>query len=57
MIYQTAESINDGKIFLKIDEFIKNNSIHIKIENMNPGGSIKIKTAIALVDAAEKTSD
>ncbi len=54
MIHQTAECINDGKIFLKIDDFIKNNSIHIKIENMNPGGSIKIKTAIALVDAAEK---
>lgn len=57
MIYQTAESINDGRVFLKIDEFIKNNSIYVKIENMNPGGSVKIKTAIALVDAAEKNQD
>ncbi len=30
MIYQTAESINDGRVFLKIDEFIKNNSVYVK---------------------------
>ncbi|WP_315710494.1 hypothetical protein [Brenneria uluponensis] len=57
MIYQTSESINNGNIFLKFNDFIKNNSVYIKIENMNQGGSIKIKTAIALVDAAEKMLD
>ncbi|AUH00498.1 2,3-diaminopropionate biosynthesis protein SbnA [Prodigiosinella confusarubida] len=56
MIYQTSESINNGNIFLKFNDFIKNNSVYIKIENMNQGGSIKIKTAIALVDAAEKNA-
>ncbi|ACS85469.1 2,3-diaminopropionate biosynthesis protein SbnA [Musicola paradisiaca] len=54
MRYQTAENVNDGHAFLEINDFIKNNSVHVKIENMNPGGSIKIKTAIALINAAEK---
>ncbi|CDH26801.1 Pyridoxal-5'-phosphate-dependent protein beta subunit [Xenorhabdus bovienii str. kraussei Becker Underwood] len=57
MIFQRSEDINSEYVFLKIDGFINGNSVYVKMENMNLGGSIKLKTARALIDAAEKKTD
>lgn len=39
--------------FVELPKFCDISSVHLKLEGLNIGGSIKIKTAVSLLDAAE----
>lgn len=57
MIFQKADQIILDDIFVELPRFLKHSSVYLKIESYNPGGSIKMKTAVALLDYAEHHSD
>jgi N-(2-amino-2-carboxyethyl)-L-glutamate synthase len=50
---QSYELIQDD-IFLHVREVADLKRFYMKIEGFNPGGSIKIKTALSLIEAAER---
>ncbi|WP_165984762.1 2,3-diaminopropionate biosynthesis protein SbnA [Streptomyces sp. YIM 98790] len=54
MIANEAHDLVVEDVFLRIDEYVPGSSGFLKIEACNPAGSIKIKTAVALVEEAEK---
>ncbi len=56
MIYHEACQIASCEQFFKVDDFGLEN-FFIKIEGLNIAGSIKLKTAIALIDGLEKTQN
>ncbi|WP_223199405.1 2,3-diaminopropionate biosynthesis protein SbnA [Solihabitans fulvus] len=43
-----------GEIFLELPGFAPHFDTHLKLEGLNPAGSIKLKTAVALVDSLEQ---
>ncbi len=49
-MYTSISSIITDSIFLQISGFP--HSLHLKLESLNPAGSIKLKTACGLVDSA-----
>jgi cysteine synthase A len=54
MQFNSVDQIINDDIFLKLPGFLKLADVFLKIEGLNVGGSIKLKTAIALVrDAME----
>lgn len=55
MIYQYVDEIVTDNIFLKLSELCEKLDIYLKIEGLNPAGSIKLKTAVSLVDDAEQS--
>lgn len=57
MKFSSIEQIVNDDIFLVLDRFECGRNIHLKLEGFNPGGSIKIKTALALVRDAELHRD
>jgi cysteine synthase A len=57
MIFTQTEEIINNEIFLKVREFAYGNDVYLKLEGFNPGGSIKAKTALALVRDAEEHRD
>lgn len=57
MIFKSTDEIILDNVFVKLAGFIGKSTPHLKIESYNPGGSIKMKTAIALIDDAEKKTD
>jgi len=42
-------------VYLRLPEWIGEPEIYLKIEGLNPAGSVKLKTAIALIEDAERT--
>ncbi|MFA6307970.1 MAG: cysteine synthase [Patescibacteria group bacterium] len=59
MIYQNILATIGNTPLVKINKLNKNKkvNIYIKLEGQNPGGSIKDRIAIAMVEAAEKTGE
>ncbi|MCP4745621.1 MAG: 2,3-diaminopropionate biosynthesis protein SbnA [Desulfobacteraceae bacterium] len=57
MIYESAEQIVHDDVFLRLPRFIEGVNVFTKIEGLNPAGSIKLKTAVGLIDEAERTGD
>lgn len=57
MKFSSIEQIVNDDIFLVLDRFECGRNIHLKLEGFNPGGSIKIKTALALVRDTELHRD
>lgn len=54
MKFGSIEQIINDRIFLRLDEFAAGRQVYLKLEGFNPGGSIKIKTALALIRDAEQ---
>jgi N-(2-amino-2-carboxyethyl)-L-glutamate synthase len=50
MIFHAAYDIVTDDIFLNMDGFVPGVNLILKLEGLNPAGSIKLKTAVALID-------
>ncbi|MFJ6789157.1 2,3-diaminopropionate biosynthesis protein SbnA [Streptomyces angustmyceticus] len=51
-----AEEVYDlvlDDLFIRLDQLVPGSSVFLKLEGLNPAGSVKLKTAVALVEAAE----
>lgn len=51
-----AEEVYDlvlDDLFIRLDQLVPGSSVFLKLEGLNPAGSVKLKTAVALVAAAE----
>lgn len=57
MIFQDAFDIVTDDIFLELHEFVPGSMVYLKIEGLNPSGSIKIKPAVAMIEEAEKRGE
>ncbi|QSB06083.1 pyridoxal-phosphate dependent enzyme [Natronoglycomyces albus] len=55
MIFQDASDIVTDDILLELKDFIPHSHVYLKLEGLNPAGSVKIKTATALIASAERT--
>ena len=53
MIVSYAYEVVTGRAFLELPDFVPQFSTHLKLEGLNPAGSIKLKTAGALVQSLE----
>ncbi|GHJ15491.1 pyridoxal-phosphate dependent enzyme [Micromonospora sp. AKA38] len=53
MIFDDVHSVILDDIFLRLDGFRPGDDVFLKLEGLNPAGSIKIKTAVALVASVE----
>ncbi|MEU5839559.1 2,3-diaminopropionate biosynthesis protein SbnA [Streptomyces diacarni] len=53
MIYDTAADVLTGDVFIKLDGFVPGFDTNLKVEGLNPTGSIKLKTARLLLERAE----
>ncbi|MFF8787891.1 2,3-diaminopropionate biosynthesis protein SbnA [Streptomyces sp. NPDC015125] len=40
-------------LFIRLDQLVPGSSVFLKLEGLNPAGSVKLKTAVALVASAE----
>ncbi|MEU6278937.1 2,3-diaminopropionate biosynthesis protein SbnA [Streptomyces sp. NPDC047028] len=52
-----AEEVYDlvlDDVFVRLDQLVPGSSLYLKLEGLNPAGSVKLKTAIALVRDAEE---
>ncbi|MFE2636057.1 2,3-diaminopropionate biosynthesis protein SbnA [Streptomyces scopuliridis] len=54
MIYDNAQDLVLDRLFLRFDGLVPDVRLLLKIEGFNPAGSIKLKTAIGLVEDAER---
>lgn len=54
MIADHVYNIVTDDIYLRLPEWIGESEIYLKIEGLNPAGSVKLKTAIALIEDAER---
>lgn len=54
MIFQNVNDIVLDDIFLELPDFVPGLQVLVKLEGLNPAGSIKLKTAVALVADAER---
>src|SRR6266480_3633927 len=50
MIFSAAYGIVIDDIFLDMAGFIPGVALNLKLEGLNPAGSIKLKTAVALIE-------
>jgi cysteine synthase A len=55
VIYEQAADILNHQIFVKLGDFAPGFDTYLKLEGLNPAGSIKLKTARGLMDAAEQS--
>ncbi len=54
MIYDSVQDVVMDDVFLRLDRFLPHANLFLKIESLNPGGSIKLKTAVSLIEDAER---
>lgn len=54
MIYESVENLILDDVFFKAKSYCNNIDVHIKIEGLNIPGSIKLKPAKFMIEAAEK---
>lgn len=54
MLLDPIEKLMTDNVFLELNQFIDDRNIYLKLEGFNVGGSIKLKTAAALVEDAER---
>lgn len=55
MIYSNVYDIVLDDIILELHDFLPKVRTFLKLEGLNPAGSIKLKTAIALIESAERS--
>ncbi len=54
LIFQSALDLQFPDLFLELSGFLPDSRLYLKIEAMNPAGSIKFKPALAMVDDLEQ---
>lgn len=54
MIYQRACDIVTDDVFLELDGILPDRHLFLKLEGMNPAGSVKLKSALGMVEDAER---
>ncbi|MFJ8054672.1 2,3-diaminopropionate biosynthesis protein SbnA [Streptomyces sp. NPDC096142] len=54
MIYQHACDIVTDEVFLELDGVLPGRHLFLKLEGMNPAGSVKLKSALGMVEDAER---
>ncbi|MDP9616455.1 2,3-diaminopropionate biosynthesis protein SbnA [Streptomyces demainii] len=54
MIYERSTDVLHGEVFVELIGFEPGFRTHLKLEGLNPAGSIKLKTARGLLDSAER---
>ncbi|MFF1828211.1 2,3-diaminopropionate biosynthesis protein SbnA [Paenarthrobacter sp. NPDC058040] len=54
MICKSLEELQENPLFVRLEKAFPNHDLYVKLEGLNTAGSIKLKTAIALVDSLEK---
>jgi len=55
VIFERASDIVIDNVFLTLSDFVSGRTVFLKLEGLNPAGSIKIKTANALIESMERT--
>ncbi|MET9323081.1 2,3-diaminopropionate biosynthesis protein SbnA [Streptomyces sp. NPDC003038] len=55
MIYEHAADIILDDVFLHLPGFVDHARVFLKLEGLNPAGSVKLKTALVLIEEAEKS--
>ncbi|MFC4458298.1 pyridoxal-phosphate dependent enzyme [Pseudonocardia nematodicida] len=55
MIFSRVDLIVHDEVFLEVNNIIPHARLLVKLEGLNPAGSIKLKTAVGLVDDAERS--
>ena len=53
MIFNSIDDVITDNIFLKLPKYLDHLGIYLKLEGLNPAGSIKLKTAVSLINDAE----
>ncbi len=53
MIYEKISDIVTDDIFLLLHDFVPGRQVYLKLEGLNPAGSIKLKTANGLIQSLE----
>ena len=53
LLYENVHDIVLDKLFLNLPGFVPGQRVALKLEGLNPAGSIKLKTAVRLVRSAE----
>lgn len=53
MIYDKVGDVLTGDVFVRLDDFAPGFDTFLKLEGLNPTGSIKLKTALRLLESAE----
>lgn len=54
MIFERASDVVLDDVFLHLPEFVADARVFLKLEGLNPAGSVKLKTALGLIEAAEE---
>jgi 2,3-diaminopropionate biosynthesis protein SbnA len=54
MIYRHACEIITDELFLELDGVLPDRHLFLKLEGMNPAGSVKLKSALGMVEDAER---
>jgi cysteine synthase A len=54
MIFERASDVIIDDAFLRLPDFVPGAQVFLKLEGLNPAGSIKLKPAIALVESMEE---
>lgn len=54
VIVNSVLDLKQKKLFFELDKFVNDCDLYLKLEGFNPGGSIKIKAAVGMVEALEK---
>lgn len=53
MIYRHGYEMVTDDIFLQLPELVAGSDVFLKLEGLNPAGSVKLKTALSLIEDAE----
>jgi 2,3-diaminopropionate biosynthesis protein SbnA len=53
MIFESASDVVVDDVFVRLPDFVRDVSVLLKLEGLNPAGSVKLKSALALVKSAE----
>ncbi|MEU5093669.1 2,3-diaminopropionate biosynthesis protein SbnA [Streptomyces sp. NPDC020996] len=53
MIFEHAYEMVLDNVFLHLGDAVENVDVYLKLEGLNPAGSVKLKTAVAMVEDAE----
>jgi cysteine synthase A len=55
VLYRNAHELVLDSVFLDLEGFFPHIDLKLKIEGLNPAGSIKIKAAVGLIEDAERS--
>jgi len=54
MIVSSPTELLFGDVYFRLDDLLPRHAVHLKLEGFNPGGSIKMKPAIHMIEDCER---